>query len=114
MATKIVYRHFHDGNDLNRSVRGSSLYATRARLIDTTTKAVLSEGWAFCNPTDRPSRELGRKYSRERVISQCAAISKQIKDIENFLIDQTLPKVEVVIDSKPSEEIPRGDIRYLI
>ena len=103
---KLVYRHFHDGNDANHSVRGSSIYATRCRLINTTTKAVLSEGWSFCNPTDHPSRELGRRYAAGRVFEQCQAILDNQKEINET--------VKIHRQTKALEALPPSDIAHLV
>lgn len=62
---KVVVRHFHDGNDQDRSVRGNlpgkkAIYATRARVVDLDTGDTLAEEWSYCNPVDVPSRKIGR------------------------------------------------------
>lgn len=72
MNTKVVVRHFHEGNDADRAVRGSSpggeaLYATRAAVVDLDTGIYLAEEWAFCSPRDVPSRSIGREVSIGRL-----------------------------------------------
>lgn len=62
---KIVVRHFHDGNDADRIFRGASpghcaVYATQACVIETDLGVEFAEEWAYCNPSDTPSRAVGR------------------------------------------------------
>jgi hypothetical protein len=94
MATKVVVRHFHEGNDADRSVRGpKAAYATVARVISLDTGEVVStailtekentvypcEVWAFCSKKDIPSRSNGRMIAlgrlQRRFPEQCKAAS---------------------------------------
>ena len=79
MNLKILFRHYHDGNDpweprdpsnpksrLQR-VRGDAIYATRAALVDIDSGDVLKEAWAFCGPADSPTRKKGREITFGRL-----------------------------------------------
>lgn len=67
MTTKVVVRHFHEGNDADRAVREKATYATRARLITVETGEVLGEAWAYCSPRDQASRKRGRTIAVGRL-----------------------------------------------
>lgn len=67
MTTKITFKHFHNGNDPHYVVRGSSVYATRARMVDLNTGDVIKETWAYCSPHDSPSRAKGREITQGRI-----------------------------------------------
>lgn len=82
MSTKVVVRHFHEGNDANRQVRGKALYATYARIVDLDSGATVGwfddktgnsgvcEVWAYCTPKDVPSRKQGRAIALGRLQKQ--------------------------------------------
>lgn len=89
MTTKVVVRHFHDGNDADKTIRSRvnpkhpAVYATHARIVDLDTGLTLealvpepgghgfiempAEVWAFCNNRDVPSRKQGRSISLGRL-----------------------------------------------
>jgi hypothetical protein len=95
MTTKVVVRHFHEGNDADRAVRGHTgvTYATLVRIIDLNTGLPVQatpaggqvnilkpcEIWALCNPKDVPSRKQGREICfgrlRKMFPEQCDAAS---------------------------------------
>jgi hypothetical protein len=69
VSKKVVVRHFHEGNDANRQIRGkNSPYATQARVVDLSSGETLAEEWAVCSPLDVPSRASGRFVSVGRLI----------------------------------------------
>lgn len=86
MATKVVVRHFHEGNDADRKIRGNSSYATVARIIDLDTGKIVEawtehpnfphgflkscEVWAYCSKKDVPSRSNGRFIAVGRLQKQ--------------------------------------------
>lgn len=85
MTTKVVVRHFHDGNDADGTVRSRwsktgkpALYATVAIVLDLDTgnpiqikeKGTFCEVWAFCNSKDVPSRSQGRAIAVGRLQKQ--------------------------------------------
>lgn len=76
MSTKVVVRHFHEGNDADRAIRDKTVYATVASIIDLDTgSVVLSNGhpcsvWASCSPKDVPSRRQGRAIAVGRLQKQ--------------------------------------------
>lgn len=75
MKKKIVVRHFHEGNDVSREIRGPATYATQARVVDLETGETVIDPdikvhaatWAFCNPKDTPSRRIGREVTLGRL-----------------------------------------------
>lgn len=67
MKTKITFRHFHNGNDPDHVVRGTAVYATRARLVDLDTGKAIKETWCYCSPRDNPSRKMGRQIALARL-----------------------------------------------
>lgn len=106
MPTKVTYRHFHDGNDQSRFVRGTSIYATRARLVCLNTGEVLTEAWAYCNPHDSPCRLLGRQYARERVIDKAKHILQSIEPIKLFVEKEAhTSKVAELLDNTDRSSI---------
>lgn len=94
MKKKVVVRHFHEGNDADRAVRGRASYATLARVVDLETGNTVTgtqhiryedeEGllveeifqdqdaliWAFCSPHDTPTRSQGRVVAIGRLQKQ--------------------------------------------
>lgn len=81
MSTKVVVRHFHEGNDADRIIRSAALYATNARIVDLDTGntlvnqsaahgPVFVEVWAYCSPRDTPSRKHGRDIAIGRLQKQ--------------------------------------------
>lgn len=91
MTTKVVVRHFHEGNDAGKFTRGTALYATHVRIIDLNKGEVVEavpigsilsrpcEVWVYCNPKDVPSRSQGREIAfgrlKKRFPEQCAQAS---------------------------------------
>lgn len=67
MTPKIVFSHFHDGNDKDHALRGTAVYATQCRIVDLDTGKVITDEWAFCNPKDPPSRAIGREVTLGRI-----------------------------------------------
>lgn len=70
MTIKVVVRHFHDGNDVDKAIRGTASYATVARVVDTETGDVKSEDWAFCNPKDQINKKEGRALAIGRALTR--------------------------------------------
>lgn len=71
MSTKVVVRHFHEGNDADRTVRGIATYATVAKVVDLVTgQNVTPEVWAFCNANDSPTRAQGSSIAIGRLQKQ--------------------------------------------
>lgn len=67
MKPKIVFAHFHEGNDPDHKVRGISVYATRALVLDLDSGIPLEEAWARCTSKDAPSRKKGREIALGRL-----------------------------------------------
>lgn len=67
MKPKIVFHHYHEGNDPDRKVRKGHVYATRAAVIDLDSGVPLEESWAYCTKKDSPQRLLGRQISLGRL-----------------------------------------------
>lgn len=71
MANKVVVHHFHDGNDPDFYHRGTALYATKAKVVNTETGENLTgDYWSFCSPRDNPSRHLGRHIAVQRLLTE--------------------------------------------
>lgn len=93
MNTKVVVRHFHEGNDADRRIRdlavsngkAKCVYATYAKIIDLDTGEILHhviklgpneemvepvQVWAFCRENDVPSRKQGRAIAIGRLQKQ--------------------------------------------
>jgi hypothetical protein len=92
VSTKVVVRHFHEGNDADHRVRGIASYATVARVIDLDTGEIvlgvrepqgdivtlaLCETWAYCNMKDAPSRKHGRMIAVNRLQKQFPEACKE-------------------------------------
>lgn len=90
MKPKIVFSHFHNGNDADHKIRGHATYATKATLLDLDSGIPIAQECAYCSPRDVPSRSLGRKISLGR-------LRKIITDMEWFEALANTPQLQKAI-----------------
>lgn len=100
MKLKIIFAHFHAGNDadfkhrISTHGRPAPIYATCAKIIDLDSGIPLEEAWAYCSPRDVPSRKRGRLASLGRLKKKVpkAEFDEALKNTP-----QLRPKVQLVL-----------------
>lgn len=75
MKPKIVFAHFHEGNDPDHARRKGHVYATRAAVIDLESGLPLDEAWAYCTKKDAPRRAVGRQIALGRLKKKVLEVS---------------------------------------